>query len=762
MSGDARGREVELAHDTAARAGTPSHAPSSAAPAASRPYALLNLQRTAGNRAVNDLLAAGLTASARAPFEGGGAVLPPHVRDDMERRFGTELGEVRVHTDASAAGAARALSANAYTVGHDIVFGEGRFAPESARGSRLLAHELAHVVQQRRGGTAPSPDPESSLERHADAAADQVAGGSENVAVTGAAGIGIARDVADGQPSSRLDQLYQSALASPWLPSQAKDALKDANRKLDAMLQQADPSGRLRETTKEAVVRAAGEQRLDAAQKMLETPRTAAPRPAPKPAAPATAPAGTAAPATSASPPAQQQPLTPEQAQERADDAALAAQDMTRQRLIEYSQMTAGDFMDKYGFSYWWRFRTRARALPGPLLYRVLPKEDETQYLLPSGRIGTASDYRAERVQSLPPPPSAVGLAAGGVTWAASKGYEAVTGEQVDPRYVDIAMAFGDLAEVGLSPLAQRRAMQDLNTGPEWRPSLSPPPSHVAGAPQRASPAFTPTPRLRTPMIPFDAASAEAGEFAYLGRGGAAPAGRGEGLITEPSGLELNPQWSGGQGPQIGERSEAQLQGSGLNVRLAEGTGARKGMFFGELNAAEMGPNRLRFAYDREARRPSAVQYEVHPEPVDPATGVSLVQRQTDRSFTQDVSVGGQEGSAGGYLNSGWDKGHLAQREAFRGYGPAERAADSYATTVPMAPSLNRGADSPWREAENKTIQWSRQYNGVKVTVEPIYGDPGLRLSNGTPIPTAIRRRVTKLDGSAIDQPLADVTFLNR
>src|SRR6185436_3976786 len=69
---------------------------------------------------------------------------------DMKWRFGHDFSRVRVHTDAAADRSARDLSAHAYTFGHDIVFGQGRFAPETREGRHLPAHELAHVVQQSR------------------------------------------------------------------------------------------------------------------------------------------------------------------------------------------------------------------------------------------------------------------------------------------------------------------------------------------------------------------------------------------------------------------------------------------------------------------------------------------------------------------------------------------------------------------------------------------------------------------------------------
>jgi hypothetical protein len=70
------------------------------------------------------------------------------VRQDMERRFDHDFSRVRVHTGADAERSAGEIDANAYTVGHHIVFGSNQFAPGAPSGRRLLAHELTHVVQQ--------------------------------------------------------------------------------------------------------------------------------------------------------------------------------------------------------------------------------------------------------------------------------------------------------------------------------------------------------------------------------------------------------------------------------------------------------------------------------------------------------------------------------------------------------------------------------------------------------------------------------------
>ncbi len=70
-------------------------------------------------------------------------------RSFMEERFGYDFGHVRTHTDARAEEAARAVRARAFTVDANIVFGHNQFAPETAEGQRLIAHELTHVIQQR-------------------------------------------------------------------------------------------------------------------------------------------------------------------------------------------------------------------------------------------------------------------------------------------------------------------------------------------------------------------------------------------------------------------------------------------------------------------------------------------------------------------------------------------------------------------------------------------------------------------------------------
>jgi hypothetical protein len=83
----------------------------------------------------------------------GGQSLSDSTRAYFEPRFGHDFSPVRIHSDQSAAESAESVKARAYTLGRNIVFGAGEFAPETSEGRRLLTHELVHVVQQ--GGAAP-------------------------------------------------------------------------------------------------------------------------------------------------------------------------------------------------------------------------------------------------------------------------------------------------------------------------------------------------------------------------------------------------------------------------------------------------------------------------------------------------------------------------------------------------------------------------------------------------------------------------------
>lgn len=97
---------------------------------------------TTGDLEVTDDLASRIDAQ-----RGGGSPLPDALRVPMQQHLGADLGGVRVHTDAAAADLSRSLAADAFTSGQDVFFAAGQYAPGSAAGRELIAHEAVHVAQ---------------------------------------------------------------------------------------------------------------------------------------------------------------------------------------------------------------------------------------------------------------------------------------------------------------------------------------------------------------------------------------------------------------------------------------------------------------------------------------------------------------------------------------------------------------------------------------------------------------------------------------
>jgi hypothetical protein len=140
-----------------------------------------------------------------------GQPLDPATRSTMELRFGHDFSGVRVHTDGAATESARTVKARAFTVGRNIVFDSGQYEPGTRRGQSLLAHELAHVVQQSGLSEASQLAVElrsSSLERQAGWAAGRVASGQLAGPVGRTMAPGIQRngptEAAQPQPSVSL------------------------------------------------------------------------------------------------------------------------------------------------------------------------------------------------------------------------------------------------------------------------------------------------------------------------------------------------------------------------------------------------------------------------------------------------------------------------------------------------------------------------------------------------------------------------------
>ena len=151
--------------------------------------AVLALQHSAGNHAV-----AGLLRSSGHGLDAG-------TRENMEQRFGADFRDVRIHRGQAASGAALAAGARAITHGRDILFGPGYYDPRTADGKRLLAHELAHVIQQSRKGQGTAA---AAAESEARAAASGIVAGKAVAVAIAAGGGGAQCDPMTEQEKQRL------------------------------------------------------------------------------------------------------------------------------------------------------------------------------------------------------------------------------------------------------------------------------------------------------------------------------------------------------------------------------------------------------------------------------------------------------------------------------------------------------------------------------------------------------------------------------
>ena len=216
--------------------------------------------------------------------------------------------------------------------------------------------------------------------------------------------------------------------------------------------------------------------------------------------------------------------------------------------------------------------------------------------------------------------------------------------------------------------------------------------------------------------------------------------------------IDLGPAPAKAQLPKIYKGSKPPSEVPGMRARRPtfgepsserSGTGKRTGINYRSFTPAEIA-QQLRVDYDPVAGRPRAVSYRV-----DADTDTRAV--QTSRQFTRDITTEGAQPINDAFTNSGYDRGHLAQREAFKGDSDVELAADYTTNVVPMQPNLNRGPGSPWRAAETRTIAYAKEFGHVNVEVQPNYGANPPRLRDGTPIPESFTRTITAPDGTVLE-----------
>jgi hypothetical protein len=163
-------------------------------------------------------VADGAESAVAAAAGGAGAALPAPLMRRFEASLGADLSSVRIHTGGASSTAARAVGARAYTLGQDIHFGAGQYDPATASGQHLLAHEVAHTVQQRGGSPGRQhklevSSPGDAFEHEADRAADAMVRG-EPARVAGAAG-GVARIKDLSEAADRGESAMDEAVHDP-------------------------------------------------------------------------------------------------------------------------------------------------------------------------------------------------------------------------------------------------------------------------------------------------------------------------------------------------------------------------------------------------------------------------------------------------------------------------------------------------------------------------------------------------------------------
>jgi Domain of unknown function (DUF4157) len=216
--------------------------------ASNLPGLMLNLQSTIGNAAVTRLVQGGALAPVMRWHEpglaspdhdggfaaggAGGRRLPPETAAAMGAYFGADFSGVRVHTDAHADSLSRSIEATAFTLGNDIFFSNGSYAPDQPQGRELLAHELTHVVQRAPGAFGGQtrisrPDEPAEIEAReiGRAAAAWVSSG------------GAAAGPLVHRPGARTDAIHRAPAAGAGMSEEQKAKL------IDAAVDQATESG---------------------------------------------------------------------------------------------------------------------------------------------------------------------------------------------------------------------------------------------------------------------------------------------------------------------------------------------------------------------------------------------------------------------------------------------------------------------------------------------------------------------------------------
>jgi hypothetical protein len=172
-----------------------------------------------------------------------GQPLPQELAARFSASLGADLSGVRIHTGAESASAARAVGAKAYAVGQDVHFAAGQYDPASAAGQHLLAHEVAHTVQQSGGSELRQnklevSSPGDAHEAEADRAADAMVAG-EATAITTSTNGGVSRFWDEVSQLFGWGEEEVEATKAPYEPPAQPSAQPDAQPSYEIEVQRA-------------------------------------------------------------------------------------------------------------------------------------------------------------------------------------------------------------------------------------------------------------------------------------------------------------------------------------------------------------------------------------------------------------------------------------------------------------------------------------------------------------------------------------------
>jgi hypothetical protein len=183
-------------------------------------------------------MSAGASAYVQRASESAGSALPADLSSRLGGALGTDVSSVRVHTGGESAQAAASLSANAYTVGQDVHFGAGMYQPGTPGGDRLIAHEVAHTVQQR-GATA-SVQEDMQVSTPGDAHEQEAETFAQSFVEGGGAPV---TPVSQGVVSRSVIQRDPRPQATPDAPATADPASVDKSLAQQKLLDYRDTAG---------------------------------------------------------------------------------------------------------------------------------------------------------------------------------------------------------------------------------------------------------------------------------------------------------------------------------------------------------------------------------------------------------------------------------------------------------------------------------------------------------------------------------------